>query len=260
MIISAQPDGLRLVTQPDHAHQCAALARAWGNDTFRRIDHWDDLVLATEHHDDGWKAWDANPEVDTEGVPIDFPKLDRRVHVDLYSRGVEAVATMSARAGLVVSRHGQGLYEKRMGLDGEPPPREERPEHERDFILGQEALQARLRERLHPAPRPEWEWAAYRLLQTWDVMSLYLTWGLVDRGQPWPLPKVPRSEGDEGVTVTLAATDDGASVDPWPFAESALTVEAPAWTIPNRVYRSPELRTALSSAAPQRLRWVLTPA
>ena len=91
-------------------------------------------------------------------------------------------------------------------------------------------------------------------------MSLYLTWGLVDRGQPWPLPRVPRDEGDEGVTVTLTATGDGASVDPWPFAESTLTVEAPARTIPDRVYRSPELRTALSSAVPQRLRWVLTPA
>ncbi len=262
MIVSDVPGGLRLVHQRDHAHQCAQLAEAWGNDAFARISPWGPLVRATRVHDDGWEPWDMAPEVDDAGRPIDFPHLDRERHIALYRAGIAAAVSAGPRVGLVVSTHGQGLYEKRMGLDGPRPERGTRPPHERRFIHDQERLQARLRAELDPAGLADWEWAAYRLLQAWDVLSLYLCWGGLDRAEEWTLRRVPRGGGDpDGVTITLSASGPAAcTVDPWPFGAARLESAVRSVTIPAGPYPDPEaLGRACAAAEPADHAVVLRP-
>jgi hypothetical protein len=219
-------------------------------------------VNATRVHDDGWESWDLAPEVDDTGRPVDFPDLDRRRHIALYRAGIASAVSAGPRVGLVVSTHGQGLYEKRMGLDGPRPDRGARPPHERRFIHDQERLQASLRAELAPEGLADWEWAAYRLLQAWDVLSLYLCWSGLERGQEWTLRRVPRGHGDpEGVTITLRPSGPGTcTADPWPFGAERLDSAVRSVTIPAGPYPdAAALRRACAAAEPTDHTAVLRP-
>ena len=117
MIVSRRPEGLLLVRQVDHQEQCGAMAAAWGNADFARPEPYAPLVMAAAVHDEGWRAWEAAPQVGEGGAPVDFPQIDRPTHVALYREGIEGAIARDPRAGLVVSMHGRGLYEGRLGLD-----------------------------------------------------------------------------------------------------------------------------------------------
>ncbi|HWH14750.1 MAG TPA: DUF3891 family protein [Miltoncostaeaceae bacterium] len=238
MIVLRADGRLRLVRQVDHQGQCGLMARAWGNGEFARPEPYAPLITAADLHDEGWRDWEERPRVGADGAPVDFPDLPRTVHVDLYERGIAHVEALEPRAGLVVCLHGRGLYEKRLGLDGEPPPREGRPPHEREFIARQEARERRLRDGLGGgAAVEEWAWAGFRLLQAWDVLSLYLTWHGLARGGAWTLPAVPRGVGDPGATLRVAAGGpETCTVDPWPFAADEVALPVTARTIPDRAY------------------------
>lgn len=239
MIVSRRADGLVLVRQVDHQDQCALMARAWGNDIFSRPEPYAPLETAAALHDEGWRTWEQAPRV-AEGAPVNFTAIDRETHVALYAAGIGAVVASDTRAGLLVSMHGQGLYEGRGGLDAEPaPPREERPAAVRDFLAEQDAVQARLRGRIGAGDAlTQWARACYRLLQTWDSLSLYLVWRGLSEGGRGTLPKVPRDEWDaEGVTLAIApAGPDTCTITPWPFADDVVELPVPARVIEDRPY------------------------
>ena len=73
------------------------------------------------------------------------------------------------------------------------------------FLAEQDAVQA------GPARRDRrrrgldaWAWAAYRLLQTWDALSIHLTWRGLLAGRPLTLPQVPREAGDAGLDLHVS--------------------------------------------------------
>lgn len=239
MIVRVDTESLVVVRQVDHQAQCGALARAWGNETFTRIDAFDALVIAADVHDEGWREWEAAPRVDTHGRPMDFPDLDRPTHLTLYEHGIQLAERHGPRVGLVVSMHGQGLHEKRLGLDGEPPHRETRPASEQAFLAAQDDRQQRLIAELGGASIEPWAWAAYRLLQAWDTLSLYLLWRGLPVNATWTLPQVPRRVGDPGVPIVLRpAGVGGCTVDPWPFGADVVSAPVAGRRIPDRHYAS----------------------
>jgi hypothetical protein len=252
VIVSRGAEGLVLVRQVDHQEQCGLMAEAWGNADFRPPEPYGPIALAALVHDEGWRAWEEAPGVGENGEPVNFSDIERPVHVALYRAGIQAAAARDAAAGLLVSLHGQGLYEGRRGLDSQPaPPRAQREPEVRAFLEEQDALQARLRARLDLAVvLDDWAWAGYRLLQTWDVVSLFLTWGrLAARGEI-TLPQVPRRLGDPGVELRLRAAGEGwVTCAPWPFAADRVDLPVAARTVPDRPYRSAgDLAKALASA------------
>ena len=252
MIVSRRPEGLLLVRQVDHQEQCGAIAAAWGNARFGRPEPYDPLVAAAAIHDEGWRAWEEAPQVSADGAPVDFPHIDRPTHVALYREGIASAAARDPRAGLIVSMHGQGLYEGRMGLDpGPPTPRRERPPAVQAFLAEQDRVQDDLRRRIGPGPALDgWAWAGYRLLQTWDVLSLHLTWRAQAAGRETTLPQVPREPGDPGVTLTLRPVDAlTATCDPWPFAAGEVPLPVAARVVEDRPYASDaDLQEALRAA------------
>ncbi|MDX6646455.1 MAG: hypothetical protein QOK40_2182, partial [Miltoncostaeaceae bacterium] len=137
-----------MVRQVDHQAQCALMAEAWGNADFLLPDPFHPISCAGAWHDEGWRPWEEAPEIDSAGRPIDFPEIDSVRHTALYRDGIERAARNDPLAGLVVSMHGQGLYERRLGLDGAPKRRSDQPPHVRAFIEEQEAFQARQRAEL----------------------------------------------------------------------------------------------------------------
>ena len=251
MIVSRRPQGLVLVRQVDHQEQCGLMARAWGNGRFALPQPLAPLMPATRLHDEGWREWERAPQA-RDGSPVDFTQIDRPAHVALYGRGIEVVRRRDPLAGLLVSLHGQGLYEGRRGLDaGEATPRADRPPAVRRFLDEQDRLQEDIRRSLGAdAPSPEWEWAAYRLIQTWDALSLYLTWRALAAGREGSLPQVPRETGDPGLELRLRPAGEWAcTVHPWPFSADRVDLPVAARVIDDRPYGSDgELHAALEAA------------
>lgn len=252
MLVTSRGDAVQVVLQVDHQDQCALMAAGWGSDGFARPEPFAPLELAAACHDEGWREWEAAPEIDGEGRPLDFVELDRARHTDLYRDGIAAAVARDPRAGLLVAMHGRGLYQSRLGLDGPPRPPDELTEPGRAFVREQLALEDRLRAGLGGGARLErWAWAAYRLLQTWDTLSLYLIWGGLPQGRSRSLGMVPRRVGDQGVDVRLSpAGADTAIADPFPFAGRSLALPVRARTIEDRRYADDDdLRAALAAAA-----------
>lgn len=262
MIVLCTDDTVRLVRQVDHQRQCGVMARNWGNRRFTRPAPYAPLVAAAEWHDEGWREWDEAPEVDAGGRVINFPELDRAVHAAMYRRAIAAAVERGPRVGLLVSMHGQGLYEKRMGLDGPPPPRGDRPQCEREFIADQQLLQAELRTAIGDGPGlARWAWAGYRLLQAWDVLSLYLCWHGLAHGEEWVLPRVPRRAGDDGIDIHVRPVDAACcALAPWPFAVPRLELSVPAREIRDVRYADARsLRVALAEAPVRTLELAAVP-
>jgi hypothetical protein len=260
VIVAREPHGLSVVLQTDHQLQCAAAAAQWGNGRFGRIDHWDALEDAVALHDAGWASWEAAPQIDPDGHPIDFPDLDRAIHTALARDGVAAASRRGPRVGLLVSMHCAGLYQSRFGLDGPPKPLVELPDPVQAFIADQEPLQRAAKEAIGEDVEA-WAWAAYRLIQACDALSLFLCWRGLPDGRERHLPVVPRAVGDEGVDLLLRPVDERTAMcRPFPFEGDAAILPVPARVIPDRVYRSDEdLRSAMRDA-PLRVReYVVVP-
>lgn len=252
MIISRGPERLVMVRQVDHQEQCALMARAWGNERFGRPGYYDAAVTAARWHDEGWRRWEAAPGVDAEGHPLDFPDIDRARHVELYREGIGDACRRDLRAGLLVSMHGAGLYRGRLGLDHIVRPSGARPPVVDAFLEGEDRRQVALRARLGDGPQLDrWTWAAYRLLQAWDLLSLALLWGRIADRPEVTLPRVPRAEDDtDGVDVTVRP--DGrwrATCAPWPFATDRVALPVRARVVsPGPYADGAELSGALDAA------------
>lgn len=251
MIVSRRPQGLVLVRQVDHQDQCALIAAAWGNDLFARVSPFGPVATAAVCHDEGWRAWEEAPEV-RDGAPVNFTEIDRPAHVALYREGIAAAWERDPRAGLLVSMHGAGLYEGRGGLDpGPPTPRADREPVVRAFLDEQDAVQADLRAAIGAGPDLDaWAWAAYRLLQTWDALSIHLTWRGLLAGRSLTLPQVPREAGDAG--LNLRVSPDGpmsCTVSPWPFSRPSVDLPVRARVVEDRPYADDlDLRESLGAS------------
>ncbi len=255
MIVSRESGGLCVVLQVDHQEQCRLAARAWGNGSFGRLDPWEPAQVAAAVHDEGWRGWEAMPQVDSDGRPMDFPELPRDQHVRMYEDGIAASERHGATVGLLVSLHGLGLYRSRLGLDGPVKDVETLPVVVQAFIADQLGRQDRLRVALgDDSERREWEWAAYRLLQAWDGLSLYLTWRGLPQGRNGRLPAVPRDQTDPGVDLHLRPVDPRTAVcDPFPFAGDEAILPVIARTIADRRYVDhDDLRATLNATPPER--------
>jgi hypothetical protein len=253
MIVSVRGERILMVRQVDHQEQCALMADAWGGGEFVRPEPFAPLRDATALHDEGWRSWEAQPAVTDAGRPLDFPDLDRRTHARLFTEGIERACEEGDRAGLIASLHGRGLYEKRLGLDGPPPALSTRPAHEQTFIRQEVERQRTLAARIGLIdPLAPWAWSAYRLLQTWDALSLFLVWGGLPAGARGLLPRVPRHEHDDsGVALHLRSLDSRtAAVEPYPFDRPEVELPVIARWIENRHYENDADLLAVLESAP----------
>lgn len=254
MIVSAHPDGLLLVRQVDHQEQCGAMAEAWGGDGFAMPAHAGSLIEAARRHDEGWRAWEARPGVDEGGRPVNFPDIDRTAHVTLYREGIDTVERRDPRAGLIVSMHGAGLYRGRLGLDHVVHGSGARPPAVEEFLAHEDRRQATIRARLgNPGEEERWAWAAYRLLQAWDLLSLALVWGRL-AGRTITLARVPRGVDDtQGVDLTVTPRAPHiARVSPWPWPGDELALPVDARVVPDRAYTdADDLAEAIDRARPR---------
>jgi hypothetical protein len=259
MIISEAGDGYQFVTQPDHATLSGRLAAHWGNDVFDQPAPRSAICLAADHHDHGWQSYDLRPHLADDGTPRGFTNVPDEEWVEFYTRGIEAVTEVDAYAGLLTSMHATGLRRGGYGVRSSIPDQSNDPPYE-SFVANQEQFQretlADLQEsrystyagpdeqkflsNLHETgdaeetnlpPTDSRLWTNYLLLQTFDVLSLYLCGALSpDRTEIGP---VPTPTADESVSLTVEPIGlSTVTVEPSPFDTTPLTLSVATRTVP----------------------------
>lgn len=254
--------GWWLVTHPDHARLAGAFAGRWGNDFFPAPEPREHVLRGITHHDDGWAARDAVPQITRQGKPSafstelvgkysGFEEIDLVDFLAVRERAVREIAAEDPYAALLISMHTYNLLSERSDRSTLLP--EQLPLFEK-FLEGQKALQDTWRKQI--ASNPKWKpehksdeviLDHFRLLQANDYLSLLTC---VDFQKPMNLPHALPTR--QGRRVPIQARSVGTRhfvLDPYPFAEPSLRFQFPARHVKKKLFSAAkELQEAIAAA------------
>jgi hypothetical protein len=248
MIVAETPDAYRFVTQPEHGSQVERFAEAWGTDRFALPTPRAPVVMAAALHDAGWYDYDLAPRL-VDGDPASVLDTGQEAWTAFYERGIRNVLERDPYAGLLCSMHGAGVRRRRYGTHADLP---DSSDAFAGFVREQEATQRELVDRLaddradhvgerdrvalsrlHDGTLPDGEsgvFRNYRLLQTWDRLSLYCC-TTVDH-TPATIGSVPVARGDADTELAIEPVGEGSfSLDPFPFGTAPLSAPVRARTV-----------------------------
>ena len=258
MIIQDQGDHLLLIRQTDHAVLSGHFARELGNDAFVPPEPRESFVLAATEHDNGWSEWEALPEIDpVTFLPYSFMSIPTRDHIDLYQRGIERVVKADHYAGLLVSMHCLGLYDRTRatmpGFSAKYVKSQETPVVN-EFLQSLRLQQLRLKVDLRADPNlkdfaeEKWLQANSLRLEALDRLSLYFCLGPLEGAT---IDAVPGDYKGREVDWDLQPEgNDAATLEPYPFRRDPLEISILARRIPKRRYAdNNELKKTLGQAA-----------
>jgi hypothetical protein len=264
MIVRPRDGQLLLIRQTDHAALAGKFAAHWGRPPFAAPRPAGAVLHAAAHHDDGWRDWEARPRVDpATRRPYQFTDLPVAEHQAFYQSGIERAARYDPYAGLLVSMHLAGLYQRR-SAERYGPARSRSPAEGQALraILEQlRSQQQALRARLAAAGRaadldgPRLQ-ANYQLLQIFDRLSLSFC---VSPPRPLTLGPAPVDYRGREADLSLLPRGGGAvAVSPYPFDVDPLPVAVRASVVPDRDYADDDdFHTALAAAPETELRFEL---
>ncbi len=257
MIIQEQGDHLILIRQTDHAVLSGYFARESGNEGFARPEPFDSFQLAATEHDNGWNEWELQPHIDpVTFLPYSFMSLPTAEHMELYQRGIERVVKVDRYAGLLVSMHCAGLYDKTRatmpGFSAKYVKAQEAP-LVTDFLQRLRLQQLRLKVDLRGDPATKdfadekWLQANAQRLEALDRLSLYFCLGPME---PATIDAVPADYKGAEVDWDLQPEESyGATLEPYPFRRDPLEISILARRIPKRRYADDlELQKVLAQA------------
>ncbi|HYL83968.1 MAG TPA: DUF3891 family protein [Candidatus Angelobacter sp.] len=244
MIIQEQGDHLILVRQTDHAVLAGHFARELGNDSFLAPQPAESFRLAATEHDNGWNEWELLPEIDPiTFLPYSFMSIPTGDHIELYQRGIERVVKVDHYAGLLVSLHCLGLYDRtRATMPGFSAKyiKSQESQMVSDFLQTLRLQQLRLKVDLRADPKmkdfteEKWLQANALRLEALDRLSLYFCMGPLEGAT---IDAVPANY--KGTEVDWELQPDGANsatLEPYPFRRDPLEISILARRIPRRRY------------------------
>jgi len=254
--------GWWLVTHPDHARLAGAFAERWGNDLFLSPEPREHVLRGIAHHDDGWAARDAVPQITRQGKPSafstelvgkysGFEEIDLVDYLAVRDRAVRQIATEDPYAALLISMHTYNLLSDRSDRSSIVP--EQLPLFEK-FLEGQTALQDSWRKEIasNPQLKPDHKSDAvildhFRLLQANDYLSLLTC---VDFQKPVNLlHALPTRHGKHAPVQVRAIATRHFVLDPYPFAEPSISFQFPARHVKSKLFSSAkELQDAFAAA------------
>jgi hypothetical protein len=248
MIVREEPDGsLVLINQTDHAKISGFFAAHWGNRDFERPHPYEPAVRAALYHDAGWNRYETSPHCDpqTGAVPNFLQVPSDSAQLAAYQWAINWMTAIDPYAGLLISKHRTGLWRSRYDAISHPPFSNAKlgPAVE-SFVAENEAKQ-QAQEGAFDAREVR---VNYRLLQFWDLLSLYFcTRPPVDQY----IEPVPRTYGEEQnarVTLKVISAHEVA-IDPYPFDVPALPVDVIHRRLPRTRFASEaEFRAAYYQA------------
>jgi hypothetical protein len=176
--------------------------------------------------------------------------------MDLYQRGIERVVKVDRYAGLLVSMHCAGLYDKTRatmpGFSAKYIKAQEAPVVS-DFLQRLRVQQLRLKVDLRGDPATKdfsdekWLQANAQRLEALDRLSLYFCLGPLE---PATIDAVPADYQGREVDWNLQPDENnGATLEPYPFRRDPLEISILARKIPRRRYADDlELQKVLALA------------
>ena len=262
VIVRYESDGtIVMITQNDHAQLSGLFAAHWGNAQFETPHPYGSLVRAAMFHDRGWIRYETSPQLDPEtnktpnyrDVPTD------RFQLEAFEWAGDWLYAIDPYAGLMIAKHRTGLWQRRYGVISHPPgiQRGKLPPEIDAFIARSEAKQKRAAQSLDAGELA----VNYRLLQVWDLMSLYICSTEVlkpDRVEPVPVSY----SGDAAVAMALVPLEKQTiGLDPYPFDQPSLTTNVIFRRLSQTKFKdSAELQAAYFKTAPQTASFRLVPA
>jgi hypothetical protein len=232
MIPRKQTNGeMLLVTQTDHSRLAGQFAAHWGNAEFASLQPYESVARAAAFHDFGYLRYETAPAFVPESgeTPLFRNVLTDAQRLEEYEWCSEWLMGLDPYAGLLVNMHRTGLWRQRYNTIASAMQnhKQQKPVVE-DFIARYEA--ARPERIAEIGADPKQLWTNYRLLQVWDLMSLYFSCDAPEREHV--IEPVPTGYGDaenEGVRMTMTPIDaTSIAVDPYPFDVATLRVSLPA--------------------------------
>jgi hypothetical protein len=257
MIIQERGDHLILIRQTDHAVLSGYFARELGNENFARSEPEESVRLAATEHDNGWNEWELQPHIDpVTFLPFTFMSLPTQQHMELYQRGIERIVKVDRYAGLLVSMHCAGLYDKTRatmpGFSAKYVKSQEAP-LVTDFVQRLRLQQLRLKVDLRADPATKnfsdekWLQANALRLEALDRLSLYFCLGPMEAAT---IDAVPSNYSGGEVDWDLQPEEsNAATLEPYPFRRDPLEISILARRIPKRRYADNlELQKVLAQA------------
>jgi hypothetical protein len=207
-------DGLIVISQPTHAWLSGQMARRWGNERFAAPP--EETCLAAELHDIGFLQWEEAPTLNpATGLPHSFMDLPTRLHLDIWTAGIQQMMRLGRYPALLVSLHFAGLARKHS--PGDP----EADALTRAFLDAQDEIQTTLLASL----RNDFHYAAVsgdetvrrnqQLVSLLDWLSLLLCMKVPEEKS---LGSIATNSGS--VELKLVPHDDEGlkfAIQPWPF-------------------------------------------
>ena len=257
MIIQDHDDHLVIIRQTDHAVLSGFFARELGNELFSKPEPTESFRLAATEHDNGWDEWELLPRIDpVTFLPYSFMSIPTEEHIALYQRGIERVVKADRYAGLLVSMHCAGLYDR---------TRATMPGFSAKYVKSQEApivtdvlqrlrlqqLRLKVDLRADPAMKDfadeKWLQANAQRLEAVDRLSLYIC---LAPHEPATIDAVPVDYRGSEVDWDLEPEEDNAvTLEPYPFRREPLEISILARRIPKRRYAdNAEFQKALAQA------------
>jgi hypothetical protein len=238
MVVRELPDGsVILITQEDHAELSAQFAAHWGNKSFYKLKPYESMVFATAYHDSGYRDWEGIPPINLQkGRPYNFretiPGFEER-ELQAYVRNVDWVRSRDPYAGLIVSMHRTGLWQNRYNTMSSGKGRLRATELSPavwSIIQKLEAEQSEEKKSLAKgdAGFEEELWFNYRLLQLYDILSLYFcTNGYAENRlteqSVSPVPVAHDSKEEVDLRL-IPISDEVVRFDPYPLLSSPLKI------------------------------------
>jgi hypothetical protein len=220
MIVRKEPNGeVLLVGQTDHSRLAGQFAAHWGNAQFAALEPFDSMARAVAFHDYGYLRYETAPQFNEEtGETPNFRDVvTNEKRLEEYQWCFDWLLGPDPYAGLIVNMHRTGLWRGRYAAMRYPehkirpqPPEVDafvaRNEAARaTFIAGSGIDEAQLR-------------INFRLLQTFDYLSLYFSCQEPYEDYIDPVPTSYANAEGEGVRLTLTPLGDNRiAVDPFPF-------------------------------------------
>jgi hypothetical protein len=267
MIIQEQGDQLLLIRQTDHAVLAGFFARALGNKQFTRPEPFESFCLAAAEHDNGWNEWELLPQIDTKSfAPYNFMSIPTEDHIALYQRGIERIVKVDRYAGLLVSMHCTGLYDRtRATMPGFSAKYVKANESHlvTDFLQRLRLQQLRLKVDLRADPiyknysDDQMLQANLSRLEALDRLSLYFCLAPLDGSTIDAVPV--NGNGHEADWDLQPAGNNFVTLHPYPFQKDPLEISILARRIPKRPYTDEtEFQKALAQAPYFALKFTLS--
>jgi Protein of unknown function (DUF3891) len=244
MIIQEQGDHLIVIRQTDHAVLSGYFAHALGNKVFSRPEPFESFCLAAAEHDNGWNEWELLPQIDPKTFgPYNFMSIPTEEHIALYQRGIERLVRVDHYAGLLVSMHCAGLYDRtRATMPGFSAKYVKSNEAHlvADFLQRLRLQQLRLKVdlRANPVMRPFADdhslQANLLRLEALDRLSLYFCLAPLGGSKIDAVPV--NGNGSEADWNLQPAGANFVTLQPYPFQKDPLEISILARRVPKRAY------------------------